>query len=33
MDAKQIKKNQKKKVTRVVPSGRLYVVATFNNIW
>ncbi len=29
--AKQIKKNQKKKVTRVVPSGRLYVSATFNN--
>ena len=29
--AKQIKKNQKKKVTRAVPSGRLYVSATFNN--
>ena len=29
--AKQIKKNQKKKVNRVVPSGRLYVSATFNN--
>jgi len=29
--AKQIKKNQKKKATRVVPSGRLYVSATFNN--
>ncbi len=29
--AKQIKKTQKKKVARVVPSGRLYVSATFNN--
>ena len=29
--AKQIKNNQKKKVNRVVPSGRLYVSATFNN--
>ncbi|AKM81188.1 MAG: 30S ribosomal protein S11 [Candidatus Pacebacteria bacterium GW2011_GWF2_38_9] len=29
--AKQIKKTQKKKVIRVVPSGRLYVSATFNN--
>ncbi len=29
--AKQIKKNQTKKVSRVVPSGRLYVSATFNN--
>jgi small subunit ribosomal protein S11 len=29
--AKQIKKNQSKKVSRVVPSGRLYVSATFNN--
>jgi len=29
--AKQIKKNQTKKVNRVVPSGRLYVSATFNN--
>lgn len=29
--AKQIKKNQKKKIARVVPSGRLYVSATFNN--
>ncbi len=29
--AKQIKKNQAKKVSRVVPSGRLYVSATFNN--
>ena len=29
--AKQIKKTQKKKVVRVVPSGRLYVSATFNN--
>lgn len=29
--AKQIKKNQNKKVARVVPSGRLYVSATFNN--
>lgn len=29
--AKQIKKNQGKKVSRVVPSGRLYVSATFNN--
>ena len=29
--AKQIKKNQKKKVTRAGPSGRLYVSATFNN--
>lgn len=28
---KQIKKTQKKKVARVVPSGRLYVSATFNN--
>lgn len=29
--AKQIKKNQKKKTSRVIPSGRLYVSATFNN--
>lgn len=29
--AKQIKKNQQKKTSRVVPSGRLYVSATFNN--
>jgi len=29
--AKQIKKTQTKKVARVVPSGRLYVSATFNN--
>jgi small subunit ribosomal protein S11 len=29
--AKQIKKTQTKKATRVVPSGRLYVSATFNN--
>ena len=29
--AKQIKKNQSKKTNRVVPSGRLYVSATFNN--
>lgn len=29
--AKQIKKNTKKKTSRVVPSGRLYVSATFNN--
>ncbi len=29
--AKQLKKNQNKKVSRVVPSGRLYVSATFNN--
>jgi len=29
--AKQIKKNQTKKTNRVVPSGRLYVSATFNN--
>lgn len=29
--AKQIKKNQTKKVARTVPSGRLYVSATFNN--
>jgi small subunit ribosomal protein S11 len=29
--AKQIKKNQTKKISRVVPSGRLYVSATFNN--
>ena len=29
--AKQIKKNQSKKVSRVVPAGRLYVSATFNN--
>ncbi len=29
--AKQIKKNQTKKTSRVVPSGRLYVSATFNN--
>jgi small subunit ribosomal protein S11 len=29
--AKQIKKNQTKKINRVVPSGRLYVSATFNN--
>lgn len=29
--AKIIKKNQNKKVARVVPSGRLYVSATFNN--
>ena len=29
--AKQIKKNTKKKVSKVVPSGRLYVSATFNN--
>ncbi len=29
--AKQIKKNQTKKTSRIVPSGRLYVSATFNN--
>lgn len=29
--AKQIKKNQNKKVAKVIPSGRLYVSATFNN--
>lgn len=29
--AKQIKKNKLKKVAHVVPSGRLYVSATFNN--
>jgi small subunit ribosomal protein S11 len=29
--AKQIKKTQKKKTSRVVPAGRLYVSATFNN--
>lgn len=29
--AKQIKKTTTKKVNRVVPSGRLYVSATFNN--
>lgn len=29
--AKQIKKTTKKKVSKVIPSGRLYVSATFNN--